>query len=143
MFALRNQAMRSAVLFERPFFADILFCRPAGLSWSRVERLTSVSHQISTSHAARRRGASSGMSAAKYNQRNPAVKRIVQELKEIQRDDNPDILAEVLEVSQGLAVQAGTRKNLRPGVHPHAARRAAGQPVRVALCHPGGVGHGI
>ena len=39
------------------------------------------------------------MSAEKYNLRNPAVKRIVQELKEIQRDDNPDILAEVLEVS--------------------------------------------
>jgi predicted house-cleaning noncanonical NTP pyrophosphatase (MazG superfamily) len=38
------------------------------------------------------------MSAEKYNLRNPAVKRIVQELKEIQRDDNPDILAEVLEV---------------------------------------------
>jgi ubiquitin-conjugating enzyme E2 J1 len=34
-----------------------------------------------------------------YNLRNPAVKRILQELKEIQKDDNPDILAEALEVS--------------------------------------------
>lgn len=34
-----------------------------------------------------------------WNLRNPAVKRIVQELKEIQRDDNPDILAEALEVT--------------------------------------------
>jgi hypothetical protein len=33
-----------------------------------------------------------------WNARNPAVKRIVQELKECQRDDNPDILAEALEV---------------------------------------------
>jgi len=34
----------------------------------------------------------------RWNLRNPAVKRIVQELKEIQRDDNPDIVAEALEV---------------------------------------------
>ena len=36
--------------------------------------------------------------SGQWNLRNPAVKRIVQELKEIQRDDNPDILAEALEV---------------------------------------------
>ena len=36
--------------------------------------------------------------SAQWNLRNPAVKRIVQELKEIQRDDNPDILAEAMEV---------------------------------------------
>jgi hypothetical protein len=34
-----------------------------------------------------------------WNLRNPGVKRIVQELKELQRDDNPDILAEALEAS--------------------------------------------
>lgn len=33
-----------------------------------------------------------------YNPRSPAVKRILQELKEVSRDDNPDILAEALEV---------------------------------------------
>ena len=38
------------------------------------------------------------MSIQGWNHRNPAVKRIVQELKEIQKDDNPDILAEALEV---------------------------------------------
>jgi ubiquitin-conjugating enzyme E2 J1 len=32
-----------------------------------------------------------------WNLKNPAVKRIVQELKEIQRDDSPDLAAEVLE----------------------------------------------
>lgn len=48
--------------------------------------------------AARLQGAMSG----KWNQRNPAVKRIVQELKEIQRDDDPDILAEAIEVRCGL-----------------------------------------
>ena len=36
--------------------------------------------------------------SAQWNLRNPAVKRLVQELKEIQRDDNPDILAEAMEV---------------------------------------------
>jgi hypothetical protein len=39
--------------------------------------------------------------SGKWNQRNPAVKRIVQELKEIQRDDDPDILAEAIEVRWG------------------------------------------
>lgn len=38
------------------------------------------------------------MASGQWNLRNPAVKRIVQELKEIQRDDNPDIVAEALEV---------------------------------------------
>lgn len=38
------------------------------------------------------------MASPQWNARNPAVKRIIQELKEIQRDDNPDILAEALEV---------------------------------------------
>ncbi|KAL4447621.1 hypothetical protein ABPG75_004840 [Micractinium tetrahymenae] len=32
-----------------------------------------------------------------YNQRHPAVKRIVQELKELQREDDPNILAEAIE----------------------------------------------
>ena len=35
---------------------------------------------------------------SQWNARNSAVKRIVQELKEIQNDDNPDIVAEALEV---------------------------------------------
>ncbi|PSC75073.1 ubiquitin-conjugating enzyme E2 32 [Micractinium conductrix] len=34
---------------------------------------------------------------AAWNSRNPAVKRIVQELKELQRDDDPNLLAEALE----------------------------------------------
>ena len=36
--------------------------------------------------------------AQQWNVRNPAVKRILQELREIQRDDNPDIAAEAVEV---------------------------------------------
>lgn len=35
--------------------------------------------------------------AQQWNVRNPAVKRILQELREIQRDDNPDIAAEAVE----------------------------------------------
>lgn len=37
-------------------------------------------------------------SSAKWNFKNPAVKRIIRELKEIQGDSNPDIVAEALEV---------------------------------------------
>lgn len=41
----------------------------------------------------------SGGTQRSWNPRNPAVKRIVQDLKEIQKDDNPDLIAEALEVS--------------------------------------------
>ena len=43
-------------------------------------------------------------SPVQWNTRNPAVKRIVQELRELQRDDNPDVAAEALEVGQELIV---------------------------------------
>jgi hypothetical protein len=39
-----------------------------------------------------------GDSSGKWNFKNPAVKRILRELKEIQQDSNPDIVAEALEV---------------------------------------------
>lgn len=39
-----------------------------------------------------------GDSSGKWNFKNPAVKRILRELKEIQQDNNPDIVAEALEV---------------------------------------------
>lgn len=38
-----------------------------------------------------------GDSSGKWNFKNPAVKRILRELKEIQQDSNPDIVAEALE----------------------------------------------
>lgn len=40
----------------------------------------------------------------RWNQRNPAVKRILRELREIQEDDNPDIVAQALEVRDVLVV---------------------------------------
>ena len=39
-----------------------------------------------------------GDSSGKWNFKNPAVKRILRELKEIQQENNPDIVAEALEV---------------------------------------------
>lgn len=38
------------------------------------------------------------MSAGKWAMRNPAVKRIMQELREMEKEDSPDILAEAIEV---------------------------------------------
>lgn len=37
--------------------------------------------------------------AGKWNTRNAAVKRIVQELKEMEKEDDPNLLAEAIEAS--------------------------------------------
>jgi hypothetical protein len=90
---------------------------------------------------------------AHWNSRNPAVKRIVQELKEIKGDDNPDILAEAMEVREGVRDTGGgaggaerprnplvpaARASLAPGpVCP------AGEHFRVALCDPRSLGLGV
>lgn len=61
---------------------------------------------------------------AQWNTRNPAVKRIVQELREMEKESDPDILAEAIEV-RGLpgaawrADQAGATKP--SAARPHSA----------------------
>lgn len=39
--------------------------------------------------------------SGKWAMRNPAVKRIMQELREMEKEDSPDLLAEAIEVRPG------------------------------------------
>ena len=53
-----------------------------------------------------------GESSDKWNFKNPAVKRILRELKEIQQDNNPDIVAEALEGSDNESSSLFERKKM-------------------------------
>ena len=90
---------------------------------------------------------------AQWNSRNPAVKRIVQELKEIKGDDNPDILAEAMDVRGGVPDTGSGRRRWGTPSNPlvPAARASlgpgpvcpAGEHFRVALCDPWSLGLGV
>jgi len=69
---------------------------------------------------------------ASFNHRHPAVKRIVQELKEVQRDDDPDILAEAIEVRSVSSESLWQRRTLQGG-WPGATEPSAACPCLSAL----------
>ena len=75
-----------------------------------------------------------------HNARNPAVKRLIAELREIARDDDPDIVAEALEVRRPPLTSASSPA---PLTAPRAPLAGAGKHIRVALCDSGGMGHGV